>query len=99
MGKSDKSFFDAPSEKAVVSEVSAVKPVKEINSLAKEALLKQVDNELRRLTEDQSDNKQMLQLLVEIKDVVTRNGQEDMKTAALKRDVLTRIKANLETLF
>ena len=71
----------------------------EITQVAKEAVLKQVNSEIRRLTEQQTDTQQILQLLVEIKDAVTRNGQEDMKTAALKRDVLTKLKTRLETLF
>ena len=71
----------------------------EITQVAKEAVLKQVNSEIRRLTEQQTDSQQILQILGEIKDEIAKSNQENEKAISLKLDVLQRLRAKLETTF
>ena len=68
---------------------------KEINEIAKQSLLKQINYEIRKLTETEDQNKQILSKLEEILSLLKTS--EDSKTRDLKLEVLQKLKAKLET--
>jgi len=65
---------------------------KEIEAIAKKALLKEVEAEIERLTHQDDTQKEILYILKEIREVVTKTSEENAKTAATKLLVLNRIK-------
>lgn len=69
----------------------------EVKQMAKEAVLKQVDKEIKELTDNQTQTEQILQLLTEIKQSIEQTSTENKQHNMLRMEVLRKLKAKLET--
>ena len=88
--------YDEPPTKPLVEQ-------KEVKETARKALLNEVNGEIARLAHNETVNEQILQVLEqqrtvldEIKEIITKNSEENSQTLALKLDVLNKLKTKLE---